>query len=309
MSVCAIPLIEPVDPMKRRPPRVCPDTLGVSIVTVCLNQAATLERAIRSVLDQAGPPVEYIIIDGGSTDGSREIIERYADRLDWWVSESDRGQSHALNKGFDRASGQIVGWLNADDELAPVAVQKVRERFAKTGYDLVCGACRYAYSDGRAEIRGVESIDLRQLTVWDPIHQPSCFWRRSLHETAGGLDESLHYGMDWDLWIRLQLAGARMLPVDDVLSTYHVSGENKTSIGGEERNREMYRILTRYNHGAGRCLSAFGYRLGWPLKRLRRRHPEWLWRRVSDAARTTLWAALGPVFGFDRVRRSTHPYC
>lgn len=309
MSICDIPLIEPVDLMKRRAPLVSPDTLRVSIVTVCLNQAATLERAIRSVLDQQGPPVEYIIVDGGSTDGSREIIERYADRLSWWVREKDRGRSHALNKGFDRATGEILGRLNADDELAPDAVQKVRKRFAVTGYDLICGACRYARPDGWEEIRGVESIELRCLDVWDPIHQPSCFWRRELHEKVGGLDETLHYGMDWDLWIRLQQAGARMLPVMDVLSTCHLSGENKTSAGGEARNREMYEILSRYNRGRSRWLSEFGYRLGRPLKRLRRRQPEWLWRRVSDAARTVLWAGMGPVFGYDRVRRSTHPYC
>jgi len=94
----------------------------------------------------------------------------------------------------------------------------------------------------------------------------------------------------------------------DVLSSYHVSGENKTSVGGEARNREMYDILRRYNHGRSRWLSEFSYRLGWPLKRLRRRQPEWLWRRVSDTARTTLRVGLGPIFGNDRIRRCTHPY-
>ncbi len=313
-SVCELPWtetmepMEPVDPMKRRVPETPPESLRVSIVTVCLNQALTLERAMRSVLDQAGPEVDYIIIDGGSTDGTRDILESYTDRSVQWVSEPDRGQSHALNKGFAHATGDILGWLNADDELAPGALQTVRRRFAKTGYDVLCGACRYTYADGRSEVRDVEPMELRRLSVWDPIHQPSCFWRRELHERVGGLDETLHYGMDWDLWLRMQEAGARMLPIEDVLSTYHVSGENKTSTGGATRNREMYEILRRHNRGRLRWLTEFGYRLGWPLKRLRRREPQWLWQRVSDVSRTTLWAAFGPILGFDRVRRSTHPF-
>lgn len=282
--------------------------MRVSLVTVSLNQAATIERTICSVFEQVGDPVEYLIVDGGSTDGTREIIERYADQLAWWVSEPDRGQSHALNKGFARATGDVFGWLNADDLLTPRAIQTVREVFAAGTCDVVCGACRYEYPDGRVSVQGVAGGELRQLSVYDPIHQPSCFWRRTLHERAGGLDERLHYGMDWDLWLRFERAGARFAVIDDVLGVYRVTGSNKTSTGGARRNREMYEILKAHTRGDSRLLTEIGYRFLWPLKRLRRGSPPWLCRRVSDLTRTTCAMALGPVFGFDRVRRCTHPF-
>ncbi len=279
----------------------------ISIVTVCLNHAATLEQAMRSVLDQP-VNVEYIVIDGGSTDGTRDLIERHADRLAYGVSEPDRGQAHALNKGFTRATGDVLGWLNADDLLAPNALADVAHQFAADDCDVLCGACRYEYPDGTSAVQTVPEGELRQLDVYDPIHQPSCFWRRTWHERVGGLDERLHYGMDWDLWLRLVRAGARFKAVDDVLSTYRVTGVNKTSTGGERRNREMYDILRQHRGRHDPWLTEFGYRVLWPLKRLRRRRPEWLYRPISNTARTTLLVALGPVFGFDRVRRCTHPF-
>ncbi len=282
---------------------------GISIITVTRNSAASIHPAVRSVLDAMGPRDEYIVVDGGSTDATREIIQGYAPRLAWWVSEPDRGQSHALNKGLARASRPIVGWLNADDLLLPGALDHVREQFEGSHFDVLCGACRYEYPDGRHVIRRVTGRELRQIDVYDPIHQPSCFWRREWHERVGGLREDLHYGMDWDLWLRLAAAGARFAVTDEVLSVYRVTGTNKTSLGGERRNHEMYRIL-REQHGAeGRVLVELAYRLLWPLKRLRHADPPWLWTPLSDLTRSTLLAALGPFYGFDRVRRATHPFC
>ena len=280
----------------------------VSIVTASLNQAATIERAIRSVLDQAGPPVEYIVIDGGSTDGAREIIERYTSQLSYWISEQDRGQSHALNKGFARATGDMVGWLNADDELAPNALSTVREIFSRGSCDVLCGACLYLDHQGGRRVARVRPRDLDLLTVDDPIHQPSCFWSRRWHERVGGLNERLHYGMDWDLWLRLARAGARFETTDHVLSVYHVTGTNKTAVGGEQRNRELYGLLRQYNQGQWRLLTELAYRLLWPLKRMRRRQPRWLYQNLSNVTRTALLVGLGPLFGFDRLRRCTHPF-
>jgi len=286
---------------------------SISIVTVCLNQAATIADAIESVLGQVVDPssggVEYIVVDGGSTDGTCEIIARYADRLAWWVSQPDRGQSHALNKGFARARGEILGWLNADDLLLPGALATVQSRFESRACDVLCGACRYDYPDGRSVVRRVTAGDLAFLDVHDPIHQPSCFWRRRLHEQVGGLDESLHYGMDWDLFWRMARAGARLAVCDEVLSVYRVTGVNKTSVGGRRRNRELYGLLRRHQRDPeARLLTEVAYRVLWPLKRLRGCRPRWLCRPVSDAARSAALVALGPMFGFDRVRRCTHPF-
>jgi glycosyltransferase involved in cell wall biosynthesis len=296
----------------------------ISIVTVCLNQADTLDAAIQSVLDQGSaithgqakeclpmPPLdlEYIIVDGGSTDGSVEIIRRYADRLAWWVSEPDRGQSHALNKGFARATGEIVGWLNADDLLLPGALVAAQATFADGSIDVLCGRCRYEFADGSSRLMGLSHRQLDLLDVYDPIHQPSCFWRRELHRRVGGLDEGLHYGMDWDLWLRLREAGARFGITDDVLSVYRMTSVNKTSTGAERRNRELYQLLRRHADGSiGRLLAGLGYRALWPLKRLRRCSPRWVCRPVSDLARTTALVTLGPMLGFDRVRCCTHPF-
>ncbi len=280
----------------------------ISIVTASLNQADTIASAMESVLNQAGAPVEYIVIDGGSTDGTRGIIERYAEHLAYWISEPDHGQSHALNKGFARATGDVLGWLNADDLLTRGALAVVREVFGGDECDILCGACRYAYADGEARVRGVPARELAMLPIYDPIHQPSCFWRRSLHQRVGGLDEQLHYGMDWDLWLKFARCGARFKVIDDVLSVYRISGRNKTWDGGEQRNREMYGILRRYNRDESLLLTEAAYRLLWPLKRLRRRRPVWFYKVVSSTLRTTMLVALGPMFGFDRVRCCTHPF-
>ena len=114
--------------------------------------------------------------------------------------------------------------------------------------------------------------------------------------------------MDWDLWLKFTRLGARFRTTDDVLSVYRISGVNKTSVGGERRNREMYDILCRYNRGEWQLLTEVAYRLLRPLKQLRHRRPEWLCGPVSDTARTTVLMALGPMFGFDRVRCCTHPF-
>jgi len=287
----------------------------ISIVTPSLNQVDTIESAMRSVLGQneslariGGWPVEYIVIDGGSTDGTCEVIANYRDQLAYGVSEVDRGQSHALNKGFAHATGDVVGWLNADDLLLPGALARVCEIFAQANCDVVCGSCQYVFADGRTEIRAVRPWQFEELFVCDPIHQPSSFWRRAWHEQVGGLDEQLHYGMDWDLWLKLVRGGASFELVDDLLSVYRITGLNKTSTGGDRRNREMYEILLRYAEGDARLLTELAYRVLWPLKRIRRRVPEWFYRPLSDGALTMMLVGLGPMFGFRRVRRCTHPF-
>jgi len=182
----------------------------VSIVTPSYNQGQFIEETIRSVLLQGYPNLEYIIIDGGSTDESVDIIRKYEPWLTYWVSEPDRGQSHGINKGWQRATGDIWAWLNSDDFYYPEAIRRAVEALQQNlRYDMV-------YSDGM----WIDETSLRQkplpsaprdarslLTEGNGIPQPTAFIRGFAVKKAGGLDESLHMAMDFDLWVKLAFHG------------------------------------------------------------------------------------------------------
>lgn len=183
----------------------------ITIVTPSYQQAAFLERTIGSVLDQQYPNLEFMVFDGGSTDGSVDIIQRYADRLAYWCSEPDQGQAAAINKGLRRATGEIVGWLNSDDTLAPGALHFIAAEYnRRPEVDLLYGHTCLIDAQDRVVRRlcavpttAVELVRYN-MNVWS---QPGTTWRRQLHERIGYLDESLHYGMDCDFWIRAALHG------------------------------------------------------------------------------------------------------
>jgi glycosyltransferase involved in cell wall biosynthesis len=177
----------------------------ISIVTPSFNQVPYIEETIRSLLDQGYPDLEYIIIDGGSTDGSTEIIERYSDRLAYWVSEPDGGQTDALIKGFHRATGDVMGWLCSDDLHEPRTLWEVGETFARNpSWQVVYGDSTWI--DGSGDfIKPKKEIAFNRF-IWMYDHnylpQPSTFWRRGLYERVGGLDARWNLAMDADLWIR-----------------------------------------------------------------------------------------------------------
>jgi glycosyltransferase involved in cell wall biosynthesis len=178
----------------------------ISIVTCSLNQSRFLETAMRSVLEQGYPALEYIIVDGGSTDGSQEIIRRHEQRLAWWVSESDEGQTDALIKGFRRCTGQIMGWLCSDDLLVPGALGKVARLFAEqAGVSALFGdAVWIDERDGL--LRYKKEIPFhRFIWLWSHnyLPQPATFWRRDIYERVSGLDKSYRLAMDGDLWERI----------------------------------------------------------------------------------------------------------
>lgn len=179
----------------------------VSIITPSYQQSAYLESTIRSVLDQDYSRIEYIVIDGGSSDGSVEIIKQHVDRLAYWVSERDAGQADAINKGFARATGDIITFLNSDDYYLPGAVSRIVQAFKENpDAGFVCGQGLWVAADGRALFPAPcrlpdeprEALDLSGTS----IPQPAVFWRESVLAELGGLDASLHFGLDGDFFLR-----------------------------------------------------------------------------------------------------------
>jgi glycosyltransferase involved in cell wall biosynthesis len=259
----------------------------VTIVTPSLDQGRFLADAIESVLGQDYPHVEYLILDGGSTDESAAVAARYAGRLTF-VQEPDRGQSHAINKGFARARGEIVQWLNADDWLAAGAIRAAVEAFRRAP----AAAAVYGHGHpvdvaGRPSgeaFRAPARFELRRMRrVCDTLAQPSVFLRRAAVLEVGGLDEGLHWSMDWDLYLRL---GSRFafVPVDRELAVWRDHLESKTRSGAWRRFRELARVARR--HTGLRFPPAFFLYLAQTVEYLALARGE---PRLARAARALQW--------------------
>jgi glycosyltransferase involved in cell wall biosynthesis len=220
----------------------------VSIVTPSFNQAPYLEETINSVLSQDYQGIEYLIIDGGSTDGSVEIIRRHAARLAYWVSEPDAGQTAAINKGFGRSRGDVLAWLNSDDLYTPGAVSRAVKALQESPqHDLVYSHCDYI--DGRGQlIQPVSAWDFsprRILTGIPLVIQPASFLRRRALDVAGFLDESLHFLMDHDLFVRMVVAGLTFHRAHDVWARFRWHPGSKTHSQWIDFNLELQRIVER----------------------------------------------------------------
>lgn len=250
--------------------------MRISVVVPSFNQGAYLRKCLDSILDQQGDgvAVEVIVIDGGSTDGSREIIEGYADRLAYWVSAPDRGQTHALIKGFARTGGEVMGWLNSDDLLMPGALAAVARAFAeRPDVDVVYGDANLVDRDGR-HLKTKKEIDFDlDILLWDYdyIPQPSTYWRRALWQRSGGLDEGIECAMDYGLWLRFAKAGACFAHLPVVLSSMRMYPEQKNQRLRALSNREdrllRERFLGRPIGGAERL----GRRVWHKARRIRKR--------------------------------------
>jgi glycosyltransferase involved in cell wall biosynthesis len=216
----------------------------VSIITPSYNQAAFLEQTMRSVLDQNYPHIEYLVADGGSDDGSVEIIKRYADRLAWWVSEKDKGQAEAINKGFARAKGKYIAWVNSDDFYQPGAIRAaVAELEAHPDAGMVFGDVQVVDQDGKIlNSLHYGNWGLKELMMFHIIGQPAVFMRRAVLEKAGYLDMSYHFMLDHQLWLRMGLqAGIRYVPQLWAGAHYHEDCKNLAQAA--EFGKDAYRIV------------------------------------------------------------------
>jgi glycosyltransferase involved in cell wall biosynthesis len=219
----------------------------VSIVTPSFNQARYLESTIQSVLEQDYPNIEYIIVDGASTDESVEIIRRYSDRLAWWVSEKDRGQTDAINKGFARANGEILAWLNSDDTYEKTAVKEAVAFLSDNpGIGMVYGDANFIDEAGRVigRFNSRQTSYARLRNGYVHIPQQSSFWRADLWHKVGPLDPSFYFAMDYDLWIRLAaIAPVQYLP--RLWANFRLHTQGKTIIADDRCWKEMLKVHYR----------------------------------------------------------------
>lgn len=224
----------------------------ISIVTPSYNQGQFLEQAVLSVLNQDYPNLEYIIMDGGSTDNSVEIIKKCENRLAYWVSEPDNGQSDAINKGFKITTGEILAWLNSDDVYMPGALLTVGRYFLKhPKADVLYGDQRDIDESGNV-FRATRSLAFSKLGLLSragSIPQPAAFFRKHVLEKVGYLDTELEYCMDYDFFLRIAFNGCKIVHVPKTLAKFRYHSTSKTFVGKTETGEHevtMRKIQQKY---------------------------------------------------------------
>ncbi|WP_062531941.1 glycosyltransferase family 2 protein [Leptolinea tardivitalis] len=220
----------------------------VTVVTPSFNQAEFLERTIRSVVEQDYPNLEYIIIDGGSTDGSLDIIKKYSTRIKEWVSEPDKGQTDAINKGFARANGQILAWLNSDDTYNPGAVSEA-VKFLQDHPDVGLVYSQASYIDAQDRVIGsfpaAQTDRKRMLQGYVHIPQQTTFFRADLWKKIGPLDTSFFFAMDYDLWVRLSSLAPLVYCPQYNWANFRLHQQGKTVAADDRCWPEMLRVHRR----------------------------------------------------------------
>ena len=223
----------------------------ISIITPSYNQGQYIEQTILSVIGQGYPNLEYIIIDGGSTDNTVEIIKKYANKINYWISEPDKGQSDALIKGLEKCTGDIFNWINSDDYLEQDSLFKIAQYFINNpSIEMLCGYCTYFESKTlvqtflhRSEI--FESVE--ETLIQQKINQPASFYKLSIIKQLGGINKDLHYCMDLELWFRylVQFGQKNILLVDDLFAHFRLHDESKT-VQLQEKFRMEERMLWQH---------------------------------------------------------------
>lgn len=221
----------------------------ISIITPSYNQAEFIEATILSVLGQNYPNLEYIIIDGGSTDSSAEIIKKYENNISHWQSKKDRGQADAINQGFEKSTGDILMWLNSDDLLMPNILYFVAEKYLENPNKLYYGNCIHFRNDENVVSWGSDvqkATSENKLNELDYIIQPSSFWSRKIWEETGNLSEDIHFGFDWEWFLRAEQK-FELQPLEKCISMYRMHENHKSGTGGNKRQQELFKIYEFYN--------------------------------------------------------------
>jgi glycosyltransferase involved in cell wall biosynthesis len=244
----------------------------LTVITPSLNQAKYLERTLRSVLDQNYPDLEYIVMDGGSDDGSTDILQRYDEHLAYWVSEPDEGQSWAINRGIERATGEVIAYINSDDYYLPGAFDAALPRFQDPDVRWVAGACECRAEDGalQALVTPIQPGGSRPSWLRSSwyVPQASSFWRRDVFEEFGLLREDLHFVFDTEFGLRIALGGVRPLILEQPFAVRYLHPEAKSAERSrfDREYREVARGLRRRLSRTERAQDA-AVRLGYAVLR------------------------------------------
>jgi glycosyltransferase involved in cell wall biosynthesis len=277
----------------------------VSIVTPSYNQKAYVQATIDSVLQQSYSHLESIVMDGGSSDGTVEVLQGNRDPRLVWYSEPDRGQAHAINKGMQLSQGDVLSYLNSDDLLHPNAIQTAVDYLERNpDVDMVYGDCNFIDADGKilrvvraAPFRLVDAIRGAQRLV-----QPGTFWRRTVYEKVGNFDESLHYVMDFDYWIRAALLDCKIAYIPKTLASFRLHSQSKTVSQQQRFLDDWHTILGKLpvisaelNDAKQKALTYLQWRkvkLVWERDRIQARDDLWAFIRSGGTTRRVLAATM-----------------
>jgi glycosyltransferase involved in cell wall biosynthesis len=226
-------------------------SVRITVVTPSFNQAKFLEETLRSVLSQRDQIHEYFVLDGGSTDGSVEIIQAHAARggIDYWHSRPDRGQSDAIDQGFKRATGDYLAWINSDDLFLPGALKRIRDALEEhAAWDALTGY--HVRIDSESRMSSMHRIPGESCrAAWWGIHhiaQQTCIFRKSMYEKVGGLDLAMHCAMDTELWLRMFAVGAKWGHIPEYLAAFRIHEAAKGSSWLDEYRRETALVHARH---------------------------------------------------------------